>query len=226
MQADQAAGLRGKSTTPCTQVVSIFSDQFSLATGLAQILQRIGRKVLLVDIEARHSLASKTPSIFTWQQQAARNCLQPVSVAGLAMLDAPGALAGDAAIMRANKIYDCVLFEAQAMRPEIALDRSTPQTLIVDVSPEDTDACHAYALVKTLREHRLNYRVVLCGDVLRCERVLQATHHFMPGLAGPVEVVRGEGDALLTALAAKISAAEIATSRFHNNTGGKFAQHG
>ena len=227
MQADQAAGLRGKLSKPCTQVVSVFSAQSALVTGLAQMLKRLRRKVLLVDTEARHSLATKTPSIFTWQQQAARNCLQPVSVSGLAMLDAPGALAGDAVIVQAGKDYDCVLFEAPEVRPgALSLDGHTPQTLIVNVGPEADAVYHAYALLKTLRENKLDYPVILCGDALRCERILQATRHFMPASSGTVEVITGEGDALFTALAARISAAEIATSRFHNNTGGKFAQHG
>ena len=185
------------------------------------------RKILLIDMEARHSRASKTPSIFTWQQQAARNCLQPVAVAGLAMLDAPGALAGDAAIMHVDKDYVCILFEAQAVRPgALALDGHTPQTLIINVGHEADAVYNPYALLKTLHENKLDYPVILCGDVLGCECILQATRHFMRASSGAVEVVTGEGDALFTALAARISAAEIATSRFYNNTGGKFAQHG
>ncbi len=227
MQADQAAGLRSKHSRPRPQVVSLFSVQASLATRLARALQTPSCRVLLIDHAGRHSLATKTQSIFGWEQQVARLRLQTISVDGIDILHAPGAQAGDAAIVQAGKDYDYVLFDGQNVQPgTVALDHRTKQMLIIEVSALPDAVCNVYALLKTLHENKLKWRVILWGDPALCERVVSALHYFKRASSGLVEIVDVEADAHLTSLAARISAAEKGASPFHPNIGGESAQHG
>lgn len=226
MQADQAAGLRRNPAKRSAQVVSVFSAQSDWATRLAKGLQTHGSRVLLVDTTGRHA-PPKTQSIFGWEAQVARQCLQPVSVAGIDWLHAPGAAAGDAAIVQASAGRDYVLFDGGRMQSKtLMLDASVAQTLVVEVSDTPEVLCNVYAFVKTLYLNKRDTRVILCGQAGLCERVISATHQFLRVRPAWLEMAPLEADAHLTALAAKISATEIGTSRFYNNAGGEGLQHG
>ena len=227
MQADQASGLRGKYLRRVAQVVSLFAVQPTLAARLARAIQARGPRLLLIDTTGRHALASKTQSIFGWEQQVARQRILPVSVDGIDWFQAPGAQAGDAALAQANPDYDYVLFDADSVPPgTLALDLHTAQTLLVEMIAAPEALCNAYALIKTLHANPLHVRVILCGEASVCERVISATQHFLQARPAWLGTACIEGDAHLAALAARISAAEITTSQFYNNTGGEFAQHG
>lgn len=227
MQADQAAGLRHQKSRRNAQVVSVFSFQSGWAPRLAQGLEAHGSRVLLVDTTGRQAAASKTQSIFGWQAQVAHQYLQPVTVAGIDTLHAPGASVGDAAIVRAGVGRDCVLFDGGRMPTEtLRLDAVLAQTFVVEVGAAPELLCNTYGFIKTLYLNQLDTRVILCGEAALCERVISATHHFMHARPAWLEWINLAEDAHLTALAAKISAAEIGTSRFYNNAGGEGLQHG
>ena len=228
MQADQAAGLRSKPLRARVQTVSLFATQPGFALRLAHALQARHGRVLLIDSAGCHALAAKTQSIFAWEQQVARQRLQTISIQGVDVLHAPDVLGGEAAIVQAGAAYDYVLFDGHHLQSErVALDPRTSQTFIVEVSAQPEATCNAYALLKTLYQHKLDGRVFLWGDPAGCERVISATHFFLQAHLGLWEVLSGEGDAHLAALAAKISAAEISTNRLlDKNTGGECAQYG
>ena len=105
-------------------------------------------------------------------------------------------------------------------------DARVAQTFVVEVSDAPETLSNAYAFVKTLYLNKRDTRVILCGQASLCERVIAATHHFLCARPTWLETTKLEADAHLTALAAKISAAEIGTSRFYNNIGGAGSQHG
>lgn len=228
MQADQAAGLRHQKLLPKNaRVVSLYSSQSGWAPQLAKRLEALGSRVLLVDTTGRHAPASKTQSIFGWQTQISRQHLQPVTMAGIDTLHAPGALVGDGAIVQACVRQDYVLFDGGTMSSEtLPLDAGPEQTFVVEVSTAPEALCNTYSFIKTLHLNQLNMRVILCGQPAPCERVISATHHFMHTRPVCLECINLAEDAHLTALAAKISSAETGTSRFYNNTGGVGLQHG
>lgn len=226
MLVDQAAGLRGKSRRNA-RVVSVFSSQSGWAPRLAQRLEAQGSRVLLVDTTGHHARASKTQSIFGWQAQVARQCLQPVTVAGVDTLHAPGAPVGDATIVRAGMGRDYVLFDGGTMSSEtLRLDAGLAQTFVVEVSAAVEVLCNTYGFIKTLSLNQLNMRVILCGQSAQCERVISATRRFMQTRPAWLEWINLAEDGHLTALAAKISAAETGAGRFYNHAGGEGLQYG
>ncbi len=225
VQADQAAGLRNHIPRRAVRVVTLFTLQHHLAGRLARALQNAANRVLLIAGAARSVHALRTQSIFGWEQQVARQCLQPISVEGIPTLNAPGAQAGDTALIQASADYHYVLFDLAYPEAEaLALDPRTQQTLIVDVNPQPEALCKVYALLKTLHQHNLNWRVILCGEPASCARIVATTHYFMPAQSQWLEVASLEADAHLTALAARISAAEVSTGRcFNKNIVGECA---
>lgn len=226
MQADQAAGLRNHPTRRAVRVITVFTAQCDLAARLARALQNSATRVLLIAGAARSVQGLKTQSIFGWEQQVARQCLQPISVEGIATLNAPSSQAGDAALIQACADYQYVLFDSAYPEADaLALDPLTQQTLIVDVNPLQPEVlCKVYALLKTLHQHNLNWRVILCGEAPLCDRIIAATHHFIPAQSSWLEVASLEADAHLAALAARISAAEVSTVWcFNKNIGGECA---
>ena len=227
MQADQAAGLRRNQARRRTQVVTVFSAQSGWAFRLAQALHTHGARVLLVDTTGRQATASNTQFIFNWQAQVARQYLQPVPLSGIDTLHAPGALPGSAAIVQASGRWDSVLFDGgQIPSTALTLDASVAQTVVLEVGVAPEMLCHSYALVKTLYLNPIASRVMLCGEAALCERLVAATRHFLSARLDWLETVTLEPDAHLTALAAKISAAETGAGRFYNNAAGEGLHHG
>lgn len=226
MQADQAAGLRSKQLRCDLRVVSLIDTPADFAPRLAQALMARDQKVLLVDSLGRHARTSKTQFIFGWQQQVARQGLQTMWVHGVDVLHAPGAQAGDAAIVQASAAYDFVLFDGHTLQAELAFDTRTSQALIVALNARPDMLDPAYALIKTLHQSKLDWHVLLLGDSAPAERVMAAAAYFMPAQSARLERANIDADAHLHALAARISAAESGTRPFDNNTGGECAQHG
>lgn len=226
MQVDQAAGLRTSLPRRDVRVITVFTAQLNLAARLARALQNAANRVLLVASAARSTQVLRTQSIFGWQQQVARQCLQPISVEGIATLDAPGAQGGDPRLIQASGEYDYVLFDGLYPEAEfLALDPRTQQTLILDVNSHEPEALFkVFSLIKTVHQHHLNWRVILCGEIALCDRIIAATDYFIPAQSHWLEVASLEADARLAALAARISAAAGGASRcFDKNIAGECA---
>lgn len=226
MQADQAAGLRSKQARHDLRAVSLIDTPADFAPRLAQALMARDQKVLLVDSLGRHARTGKTQFIFGWQQQLAQQGLQTLSVNGVEVMHAPGTQAGDTTIVRASANYQAVLFDGYLLQTDIALESRTPQILLVALNAHSDTLPNAYALIKTLHQHKRDWRVVLIGEAVLAERVMAAVAYFLPAQSGWLEYMNLDADAHLHALAARISAAESGTRPFDNNTGEEYAQHG
>lgn len=226
MLADQAAGLRCRPPRHDLRVISLINTPTDFAPRLAQALIACHQKVLLVDSLGRHVRASKTHFLFGWQQQLAQQRLQTLSVEGVEVMHATGAPAGDTTIVRASAEYHAVVFDGYPLQTEIALDSRTPQILLVALSMHPDSLEHAYALIKTLHQQKLDWRVILICEAALAERVIDATSYFLSAQTGLLEYVNLDADAHLHALAAKISAAQWGASQLNTNTGGECAQHG
>lgn len=224
MQADQAAGLRNRQPVHAPRVISLIDVPADIALRLAQALIASAQKLLLIDNLGRHKQVRNTHYLFGWQRQVAQQRLQTWPRDGVDILHAPGARAGDAAIVQASVAYQAVLFDGYTLQTEIALATQLQQTLVLHVHA-DTLA-DAYALIKTLQQLKLDWRVILIGDAATAERLIMAVAYFLPALSSQLEYVDLETDAHLRTLAARISAADIATRPLHNNTGEDCAQHG
>ena len=226
MQADQAAGLRRQQHRQDLRVISLINTPADFARRLAHALMAREPKVLLVDSLDRHARNSKTQFIFGWQQQLAQQGLHTRWVNGVEVMHAPGAQAGYTMIVRACANHHAVIFDACALQTEIALDSRTPQTLLVALNAHPDTLTHAYALIKTLHQHKLDWRVILIGEATLAERIKAAVTYFLPAQSGMIEYRNLDADAHLHALAARISAAESSIRPFDNNTGEECAQHG
>jgi hypothetical protein len=226
VQADQAAGLRSQQLRHDLRVISLIDTPADFAPRLAQALMARDQKVLLIDSLGRHARTSKTQFIFGWQQQLAQQGLQTLSVNGVEVMHAPGGQAGDTLIVRASAKYHAVIFDACELQTTITLESRTPQSLLVALSTHHDTLAHAYALIKTLHQHKLDWQVILIGEAALAERVMAAVAHFLPAQSGMLEYMNLDADAHLHALAARISAAEWGASQLNTNTGGECAQHG
>lgn len=226
VQADQAAGLRSRQRRHDLRVISLMNTPTDFALRLAQALMARHQKILLVDSLGRHVRARKTQFLFGWQQQLAQQGLQTLSVEGVEVMHATGAPAGDTTIVRASAEYHAVVFDGYQLQTEIALDSRTPQILLVALSAHPDTLEYAYALIKTLHQHKLDWRVLLIGEAALAERVIAATSYFLSAQTRLLEYVNLDADAHLHALAARISAAQCGASQLNTNTGGECAQHG
>ena len=226
MLADQAAGLRSRPPRHDLRVISLMNTSTDFAPRLAQALMACHQKILLVDNLGRHVRASKTHFLFGWQQQLARQRLQTLSVEGVEVMHATGAPAGDTTIVRASAEYHAVVFDGYPLQTEIALDARTPQILLVALSAHPDSLEYAYALIKTLHQEKLDWRVLLIGEAALAERIIAATSYFLPAQTGSLEYVNLGADAHLHALAAKILAAQWSASQLNTNTGRECVQHG
>ena len=225
MQADQAAGLRRQQHHD-PRGISLINTPADFAPRLAHALMVRDQKVLLVDSQGQHARSTRTQFIFGWQQQLAQHRLQTLWVNGVEVMHAPGAQAGDAMIVRASTNYHALLFDGHALSSEIPLESDTRQTLIVALHAHPDALNHAYTLIKTLHQYKLDWQVILIGDPASSERIKAAVAHFLPAQSGKVEYTNLEADAHLHALAAKILAADSGIRPFDNNTEEDCAQHG
>lgn len=225
MQADQAAGLRNRQRRADTRAMTLTDTPADIALRLAQALLASGQKVLLIDSLGRHPPTRNTHFLFGWQQQLAQRRLQTWLVAGVDVLHAPGALAGDPTIVQASANYQVVLFDGYKLENDVAL-APHPQQLLVALDGQANTLMRAYALIKTLHQHKLEWRVILVGEAALAERLSAAVAYFLPAQAGWVEYMNLDADAHFRALAARISAADGDTPPFNNDTGEDYAQHG
>lgn len=225
MQADQAAGLRNRQPRADVRVITSINTPTDVALRLGQALLASEQKVLLIDSLGRHTHTRNTHFLFGWQQQLAQQRLHTWSIAGVDVLHAPGAQAGDAAIVQASANYHAVIFDGYTLQHELALAPHSQQ-LVVALDAQAHTLMHAYALIKTLHQHKFEWRVILVGEAALAERLIAAVTYFLPAQAGWVEYMNLDIDAHFRALAARISAADGARHPSQNNTGESCAQHG
>ena len=225
MQADQAAGLRNRLPRASTRAITLIDTPADVALRLAQALLATEQHVLLIDSLGRHTQTRNTHFLFGWQQQLNQQRLQTWSVAGVDVLHAPGALAGDTAIVQAATNYQMVLFDGYKLGSDIALALHSQQ-LLVALDARAEGLAYAYALIKTLHQHKLDWQVILIGDAAPSERIKTAVANFLPAQSGRIAYMNLDTDAHFRALAARISAADGGSHPYQNNTGGSFAQHG
>lgn len=224
MPADQAAGLRNRQRRADPRAITLIDTPADIALRLAQALIASGQKVLLIDSRGRHTATHNTHFLFGWQQQLAQQGLQTWPVAGVDVLHAPGAMAGDPAIMQASAHYHAVIFDGYKLQSEMAFAMHRQQ-LVVALAQADTLE-RAYALIKTLHQRQLTWRVKLIGEMVLAGRLIAAVAHFLPAQSGRLEHMNLDDDAHFRALAARISAADGDTPPFNNDTEEDFAQHG
>ena len=225
MQADQAAGLRSKQPRADARAITLIDTPADVALRLAQALIASEQKVLLIDSLGRHTQKHNTHFLFGWQQQLAQQRLQTWSVAGVEVLHAPGARAGDSVIVQASANYQVVLFDGCSLQRDVAL-APHPQQLVVALNAQADTLTHAYALIKTLHQHKFEWRVILLGEAMLADRLIAAVAYFLPAQTDWLEYVNLDTDAHFRALAARISAADGSKHPFENNTGENCAQHG
>ena len=226
MQADQAAGLRRKQIRHGRHVITLINTPADFAPRLAHALMARDQKVLLIDSLGQHARSTRTQFIFGWQQQLAQHRLQTLWANGVEVMHAPGAQAGEAMIVRASTSFHALLFDGYTLSSEIPLASGTRQTLIVVLDAHPDALTLAYALIKTLHQHQLDWPVILIGDAAASERIKAAVANFLPAQLGRIEYMNLDADAHLHALAAKILAADSGIRPFDNNTEEDCAQHG
>ena len=225
MQADQAAGLRSRQRRADTRAMTLIDTPAQMSLRLAQALITSGQKVLLIDSLGRHHHARNTHFLFGWQQQLNQQRLQTWSVAGVDVLHAPGALAGDPAIVQASAQYHVVLFDGYKLDSDTAL-APHPQQLLIALDAQADTLAHTYALIKSLHQHKLDWQMILIGDAAPSERIKAAVANFLPAQSGRIEYMNLDNDAHFAALAARISAAAGHITPSENDTGEDYAQHG
>ncbi len=220
MPVDQAAGLRRRLHREQAQVISLFSAQALPARMLAQAMQNLGKRVLLLDITGRQLDASRTRALFDWRQQIARKHLQPIPMHGIDVIRASGAPIGAAAFIQSAVGYDGLIFDAGELHPDgMAFDLDTAQTLILDVEAHHESVCNSYALIKTLHERKAALSVMLCGDARRCERIEAAAGQFLGGVTGLRLPVKIDDNVDYGALAARIALDTVDEAGFTRTQG-------
>lgn len=224
MRVDQAAGLRAKRIQAAPAVASVFGAPPAWILHLAQGFLALQLRVLLVDSQARHARGTNTQFIFSWQNQLAQHRLQTLCVEGLEIMPAPGAQAGDPAIVALCKPYHVCIFDGYELAAAVPLAGDEQQVLIVTVDARTI--VDAYALIKTLHLHRLDLPVILLGDLGVTARVIDAVNCFLPTYSGVIEHWKAEAAPHLQALAAKILALGRVNRPLDNNIGEDCAQHG
>lgn len=224
MPADQAAGLRNRQRRTDARATTLINTPSDIALRLGQTLLATGHKTLLIDSIGRHTATHNTHYLFGWQQQLAQQRLQTWPVSGVDVLHAPGALAGDPAIVLASAQYHVVLFDGYKLDSDIAL-APHPQLLLIALDAQADTLAHAYALIKTLHQRKLDWQVILIGDAAPSERIKTAVANFLPAQSGRIEYMNLDADAHFRALAARISAADGDSPPFNNDTEEDCAQH-
>lgn len=224
MPADQAAGLRSRAWARAPRVVSLIDVPAATSLRIAQALRASAQKILLIDNLGRHKQVRNTQYLFGWQRQVAQQRLQTWPRDGVEVLHAPGARAGDAAIVRASGMYHAVLFDGYTLHSELPLATETQQVIVLDVCSDKLGL--AYALLKTLQQRRLAWQLILTGEAAAAARLIEAAAHFLQPVCGELVYMNLATDAHLRAVAARISAADAGTRSLHNNTEEDCAQHG
>lgn len=205
MSADQAAGLRRRSTLQPLRCIHGFFHSPQSATRLAQALHRHGWTSLLVDTRGRLFADSPTQSLFDWRQQLTRQQLHTQALSSGDGWHAPGLMADEPGLKAIARRYDCLLFDANLDAPDWLPLPDMDQTLILEVRAGRVSMQQAYALLKTLCHLESRADIGLLGDAGACDRLLAACRQYLePAFVQAVHSVAHEDDAF-AALAVRMA---------------------
>ena len=179
MPADQAAGLRRRSTQQPLRCIHCFFDSDESTIRLMQALHQRGWISLLVDTCGRIFRDSPTRSLFDWKQQIARGPLHTLSQTYGDGWYAPGVHADEPALRDAARGYDHVVFDAGPAGADLALMPGATHTVIIEVQPTHESMLRAYTLLKILSHTEGVFSVGLLGDTVACDHVQAACRHFL-----------------------------------------------
>jgi hypothetical protein len=208
VQADQAAGLRRRKARQPLRCIHCFFESADASTRLAQALHRLGRSVLLIDLNGRLFDAAATRSLFDWRRQLERGQLYTLPQAYGGGWHAPGMQADEAGLLDRLSGYDPVLFDAGRPDAVPGLLAGAVHDAVVETGRSDESMRYAYALVKTLMHRGGVSRIGLLGDAGACEQVQAACCHFIGQAMAHVLFNAAREDAPFAALAVRMASDE------------------
>jgi len=212
MPADQAAGLRRRSTRQPVPCIHCISESADPGIHLAQALHKIGRESLLVDMQGRLFADSSTRSLFDWKRQLERGQLQTLPQTFGKGWYAPGMRADEPALSGMASEYDHVIFDSGWGNNDLALLPGATHSVVLEVRRTDDSMLHAYALLKTLACMGCAVNVGLLGDRFACDHVRAAACRFLEQrFAHAIFSVANEDDAF-AALAVRMANEETSLS--------------
>lgn len=215
MPADQAAGLRRRSTAqPLRCIHGIFHSPDS-SIRLAQALHRLGWTSLLVDISGRVFADSPSRSLFDWRQQLARQQLHTQAMSYGDGWYAPGLQTDDPALKAIALRYDCLLFDVSPDTPDWLPLPDSIQTLVLEVNAAHASMLQAYALLKTLARRECRVSMLLLGDAAACDHLQAACQAFLGSAFSRTLHSVAHADDAFAALAVRMSGEETGpTARY------------
>ena len=196
MPADQAAGLRRRSTRQPVSCIHCFSESTGSSVRMAHALHQIGHESLLVDTQGRLFADATTRSLFDWRRQLERGQLHTLSQPYGKGWYAPGLQADEPALHGVMLAYDHVIFDAGWRDAGLGLRPDAVHAVAIEIRHRDESMRHAYAVLKTLAQRARVSCVGLLGDPGACERVRVACCRFLgQGFADVLFRAENEDDA-------------------------------
>lgn len=208
MQADQAAGLRRRKARQPLHCIHCFFESPDASTRLALALHRLGRTVLLIDLNGRLFEAAAPRSLFDWKRQIERGQLHTLPQAYGGGWVAPGMPADEAGLRERLTGYDPVLFDAGRLHTLPGLLADAIHVAVVEIGASDASMRYAYALVKTLMQRGGIARIGLLGDAGACSQVQAACCHFIGQAMAGVLFDAAREDAPFATLAVRMTSDE------------------
>lgn len=208
MQADQAAGLRRRKARQPVRCIHCYFKSPDASIRLAHALHRLGRTILLIDLNGRPFDAAATRSLFDWRRQLERGQLYVLPQAYGDSWHASGMQANEAGLLDRLAGYDPVLFDAGQPDAVPGLLAGAIHDAVVEIGRSDESMRYAYALVKTLMHRGGVFRIGLLGDAGACAQVQAACCHFIGQAMAQVLFNVAREDAPFAALAVRMAGDE------------------
>lgn len=208
MQADQAAGLRRRKARQPRRCIHGFFDSPDASTRLAHALHRLGRTVLLIDLNGRLFDTAAPRSLFDWKRQIERGQLHTLPQPYGEGWVAPGMPADEAGLSDRLTGYDSVLFDAGRPHTLPGLLAGAIHDAVVEIGRSDESMRYAYALIKTLMQRGGVSRIGLLGDAGACVQVQAACCRFIGQAMSQVLFDAAREDAPFAALAVRMAGDE------------------
>jgi hypothetical protein len=228
VQADQADGLRRRKVRQPLRCIHGFFESPDASTRLAHAFHRLGRTILLIDLNGRLFEAAAPRSLFDWKRQLERGQLHTLPQAYGSGWIAPGMPADEAGLRDRLIGYDPVLFDAGRPDTVPGLLAGVVHDAVVEIGRSDESMCYAYALIKTLMQRGGISRIGLLGDAGACAQVQAACCHFIGQAMANVLFDAAREDAPFAALAVRMACDETRlTARSPTERSGNMAlNHG
>jgi hypothetical protein len=206
MAADQAAGLRRRSTQQPLRCIHCFFDSPDASTRLAQALHHLGQVSLLVDLQGRVFANGSTRSLFNPTQQLDRDSLCILPQAYGAGWSASGIQGDEQHLRSAAQGFDWVMFDAGLSKTIVAPWPGAFHVVVIEIDAAHASMLRAYAVLKTLARTDVPMHIVLLGDHASCNLVRAACSHFLASsFVNSICNLSSEEDAF-TVLAIRIAA--------------------